>query len=498
MTPSGTLTGIGARAGYPQVTVPAGYAAATRRPVNISFNGTAYTRGDAARVCVRVRAGVAAPPAGDDDRPELLPLRDDRPAEPISRRAAAARPARSCSTSSARRRTLDFSLETASAADLQSRLESGTLTSVAAHEGVPRADRRGEHERAGGERGAQRQPARARRRGGLRRAPAAGQARGPLEGLPVLVNDDVDVDGLPTTAGSVALQDSVPAGDSTLVARLRAGGADRARQDEHHRALRLDEHQHARRLLVARRPGLRPVRRERLPGGSSPGAAAAAAAGLAALTIGTGGVGRELALVDHRAVSGERRRRPEADGRSRQPRGDPAVSLTQETAGPIGRSVHDVAAALAAIAGPDPVDPATPAQPPVPDYLAALSADGALREADRRRHERRPELQRGRRRSRRSRRDDGHEDDPGAEPEPAGHRRPRAQRDVDAYLGALPAASPAHSLQEIIDYNLAHPDEALKYGQGTLIASNAVDLSDPATNAAYVSDRDTGRARLAL
>lgn len=43
MTPAGTLTGTGARAGYPQLTVPAGYDADTRNPVNISFNGTRYT-----------------------------------------------------------------------------------------------------------------------------------------------------------------------------------------------------------------------------------------------------------------------------------------------------------------------------------------------------------------------------------------------------------------------------------------------------------------------
>ena len=43
LTPSGTLTGIGARAGYPQLTVPAGYNANNRRAVNVSFNGPAYS-----------------------------------------------------------------------------------------------------------------------------------------------------------------------------------------------------------------------------------------------------------------------------------------------------------------------------------------------------------------------------------------------------------------------------------------------------------------------
>ena len=43
MTPSGTLTGLGARAGYPQLVVPAGYSAGSRDPVGIAFNGTAYS-----------------------------------------------------------------------------------------------------------------------------------------------------------------------------------------------------------------------------------------------------------------------------------------------------------------------------------------------------------------------------------------------------------------------------------------------------------------------
>jgi amidase len=43
MTPAGSLTGIGARAGYPQLVIPAGYMATTREPVGIAFNGTAYS-----------------------------------------------------------------------------------------------------------------------------------------------------------------------------------------------------------------------------------------------------------------------------------------------------------------------------------------------------------------------------------------------------------------------------------------------------------------------
>src|SRR3954471_15035813 len=54
---------------------------------------------------------------------------------------------------------------------------------------------------------------------------ATGKVRGPLHGVPVLVKDNLDVAGLPTTAGNVALQNSVPDRDSAVVAKLRAAGA---------------------------------------------------------------------------------------------------------------------------------------------------------------------------------------------------------------------------------------------------------------------------------
>src|SRR3954468_24235793 len=54
---------------------------------------------------------------------------------------------------------------------------------------------------------------------------ATGHVRGPLHGVPVLVKDNLDIAGMPTTAGSVALENSVPDRDSTVVARLRAAGA---------------------------------------------------------------------------------------------------------------------------------------------------------------------------------------------------------------------------------------------------------------------------------
>ena len=69
--------------------------------------------------------------------------------------------------------------------------------------------------------------------------------------------------------------------------------------------------------------------------------------------------------------------------------------------------------------------------------------------------------------------------DPGAELRRTSSRR-EFKRDLNAYLGRLPASAPMKSLADIIAYNTAHADEALKFGQAQLTASQAIDLSDPA------------------
>ncbi len=65
------------------------------------------------------------------------------------------------------------------------------------------------------------------------------------------------------------------------------------------------------------------------------------------------------------------------------------------------------------------------------------------------------------------------------------------KRDLNAYLGAT---KPGTTLQSIIDYNIANPVEGLKYQQGQLLAAQAIDLADPATNAKYTADLEAGKA----
>ncbi len=124
------------------------------------------------------------------------------------------------------------------------------------------------------------------------------------------------------------------------------------------------------RLLLARRPGAERVRHrpraERLVLGS----AAAASAGLAALTIGTETSG---SIISPSAAQGIVGMRPTLGLVSRT--GILPIAASQDTAGPMTRTVADAAAELQAIAGEDPEDPATADQPDVPDYAAALDAD---------------------------------------------------------------------------------------------------------------------------
>ena len=110
--------------------------------------------------------------------------------------------------------------------------------------------------------------------------------RGPLHGIPVLLDDSIDAQGLPTTGGSIALQNSKPAADAALVAKLKAAGAI---------ILGKTNVSELNGLFDANMPEgysslggqvLLPSDTDKTPAGSSAGSAAATASGLAALTIG--------------------------------------------------------------------------------------------------------------------------------------------------------------------------------------------------------------------
>ncbi|MGE4063315.1 MAG: amidase family protein [Rhodospirillaceae bacterium] len=199
-----------------------------------------------------------------------------------------------------------------------------------------------------------------------------GKTLGRLDGIPILFKDNIDIAGLPTTAGSFALERNVAAQDSEVVKRLRAAGAiilgkTNLSQFAGWRSVAVFNGS-----TVGHAPH-NPYNLERSPAGSSSGSGIAAAVSFAAATVGTDTTG---SIVGPSSVNGVVGMRPTVGLISR--RGIVPLSLTMDTAGPMARSVADLAAVLTAIAGSDPADVVTSeADTYKSDYTKALD-DAAL------------------------------------------------------------------------------------------------------------------------
>lgn len=196
-----------------------------------------------------------------------------------------------------------------------------------------------------------------------------GRVRGPLHGVPILIKDNIEAAGpLPTTAGSLALKDNVTNRDAPLVARLRAAGAiilgkTNLSEWANIRSTRSTSGWSAIGGLVRN-----PYALDRNACGSSSGSGAAAAASLAAATIGTETDG---SITCPAAVNGVVGMKPTVGLVSRTH--VVPISHSQDTAGPMTRSVRDAAILLTALAGSDPADPATAeADSRRTDYTAKL------------------------------------------------------------------------------------------------------------------------------
>ncbi len=202
----------------------------------------------------------------------------------------------------------------------------------------------------------------------------SGRLRGPLHGIPVLIKDNIDTgDRMMTTAGSLALAGASAPRDAFVAARLREAGAvvlgkTNLSEWANFRSTKSTSGWSARGGQVKN-----PYALDRNPCGSSSGTGAAVAANLAAIGVGTETDGSIVCPSGANALIGIK---PTIGLVSRS--GIVPISHTQDTAGPMTRTVADAAILLGALTGVDAADKATLASrgKSSADYRSALKADG--------------------------------------------------------------------------------------------------------------------------
>ena len=200
--------------------------------------------------------------------------------------------------------------------------------------------------------------------------------RGPLHGLPILIKDNIDThDRMQTTAGSLALVGSKPPADAFIVQRLRAAGAVILGKTNLSEWANIRSSQST--SGWSARGGLtrNPHALDRNTSGSSSGSAAAVAASLCAAAVGSETDG---SILSPASVCGIVGLKPTVGLLSRS--GIIPIAHSQDTAGPMARTVRDCALLLGAMAGIDADDPAMQRnpEPKLTDYTSALDAKALL------------------------------------------------------------------------------------------------------------------------
>jgi len=200
----------------------------------------------------------------------------------------------------------------------------------------------------------------------------AGQVRGPLHGIPVVIKDNIaTADRMQTTAGSLTLVGATAPRDAAVVRRLREAGAVIIGKTNLSEWANFRSSQSSSGWSGRGGQCLNPYALDRNPCGSSSGTGSAIAANLAAVGVGTETDGSVVCPSSAAALVGIK---PTLGLVSR--RGIVPIAHSQDTAGPMARTVRDAAILLGVLAGADTEDAITATGPGITDYTRFLDPNG--------------------------------------------------------------------------------------------------------------------------
>ena len=335
----------------------------------------------------------------------------------------------------------------------------------------------------------------------------SGRTRGPMHGIPVLIKDNIaTADRMMTTAGSLALAGAKPPADAFIVKRLRESGAvilgkTNLSEWANFRST------HSTSGWSARGGQTRnPYALDRNPSGSSSGSGAAIAANLAAVGVGTETDGSIVSPSNNNGLVGIK---PTLGLLSRS--GIVPISHSQDTAGPMTRTVADAATLLGAMSGSDSDDPATAdaGRKGRQDYTASLDPAGLkgarIGVVRNKYFGNSPAVDRLAGAAIETMKQQGAVIvDPANIPTLGTFDDGEFQvllyefkADLSKYLTWLGAASPVHSLKDVIAFNDAHADQEMPYfGQEIMaMAEKKGPLTSPKYTAALARNRRLARAQ---
>jgi amidase len=301
----------------------------------------------------------------------------------------------------------------------------------------------------------------------------AGRVRGALHGIPVLVKDNIDTaDRMTTTAGSLALAGSRAARDAFVVERLRVAGAVILGKTNLSEWANFRSTHSSSGWSGRGGQGRNPYALDRTPSGSSSGSGGAAASSYCAVAVGTETDGSVTSPAAACSLVGMK---PTVGLVSRS--GIIPIAHTQDTAGPMTRTVTDAAVLLSALAGADPRDAATRASRVVTntDYTRFLDANGLkgarIGVARKKYAGYSPHADAAFETALRVMKDHGAVIVDPADVATAGQFDDAEfevllyefKTDLESYLRGLPAGARARTLDDLIAFNRAHASEEMPY-----------------------------------